>query len=166
MPDQTPRGPRPTQSVVIRSLFDRLGPVENTRVLELFAGTGSVGIRALEAGAEQAVFVEMNRSIVRELALRLRKKGLEARATVLHARVKRSLKLLSGRYFDWCFADPPYGFEGLEEELAGLEKLTRLVILEQSVRDKIPRLTGFVLEKTARLRDVRLGFYRGLPGQL
>lgn len=54
-----PKGVRPTRSIVRRSIFDRLGPrIEGKKFLELFAGTGAVGLEALSRGAREVVFVE------------------------------------------------------------------------------------------------------------
>lgn len=109
-----PRGlrTRPTADRVREALFDILGPaVRGQRVLDLFAGTGAVGIEALSRGAAHVVFVERDRDAVRTLRANLSALGLSRdRAPVVVADAVTSIARL-GRTeppFDLVFLDPPY----------------------------------------------------------
>lgn len=111
---RAPRGlrTRPTADRVREALFDILGPaIRGMRVLDLFAGTGAVGIEALSRGAARAVFVERDREALRVLRANLAALGLDrARARVVAGDALASLPALgrSEAPFDLVFADPPY----------------------------------------------------------
>jgi 16S rRNA (guanine966-N2)-methyltransferase len=104
-----PRGSstRPTADRVREALFSMLGDVSGARVLDLFAGSGALGIEALSRGAEEAVFVDSSReaveSIRRNLA-ELKVEGLVARRDALVWLVAAA----DNAPFDLIFADPPY----------------------------------------------------------
>jgi 16S rRNA (guanine966-N2)-methyltransferase len=105
-------GTRPISDRVKESLFNILGgEVEGARVLDLFAGTGSVGIEALSRGAEQATFVEKHPKAVSIIRTNLQRTRLQAQATVLQNDVFR---FLSGppTPFDLVYIAPPQ-YQGL-----------------------------------------------------
>jgi 16S rRNA (guanine966-N2)-methyltransferase len=105
---------RPTSDKVKGALFNILGPrVEGARVMDLFAGTGSVGIEALSRGAAHVVFVEDNPEARSALEANLAMCGIESReATVWNRRgvagLIRHLKARPDETADLIFADPPY----------------------------------------------------------
>jgi pantetheine-phosphate adenylyltransferase/16S rRNA (guanine(966)-N(2))-methyltransferase RsmD len=106
-----PRGVRPTSDRVRESLFNSLGQFfEGGRVLDLFAGTGALGIEALSRGSGHAVFVERDRRARAAIHENLRRTGFVERAEVLGGEVEAVLGRLAGRgeRFDLIFADPPY----------------------------------------------------------
>jgi 16S rRNA (guanine966-N2)-methyltransferase len=108
---QTPPGTdtRPTADRVREALFSILGPrVELTRVLDLFAGSGALGIEALSRGAREATFVDNAAPAVRAIGANLEALGVEA--LVVRAEVGRYLggASRSGRQYDLVFLDPPY----------------------------------------------------------
>jgi len=114
---------RPTSERVREALFNALGSlgaVEGATVLDLFAGTGALGIEALSRGAASAVFVDADLQAVRAVEDNLGATGLGDRARVVQADVFRFLAgspLPSGddsdgaATFDIAFADPPYAFD-------------------------------------------------------
>jgi 16S rRNA (guanine966-N2)-methyltransferase len=115
---------RPTTDRVREALFSTLGPaVRGARVLDLFAGTGAVGIEALSRAAASAVFVDSDPQAVASIRSNLAVTGLEGGATVLRmtaehfvARGGRS----GGAPFDLVFLDPPYASDYPSGLLAGL----------------------------------------------
>lgn len=117
-----PRGhqTRPATSRAREWIFDVLGPPTGLDVLDLFAGTGAVGLEALSRGAARALFVESWRPALESLHSNLEKTRYSARADVweVDATVASSRLLKEGRVFDLCFCDPPYDFPGLEGLLA------------------------------------------------
>lgn len=167
-----PKGTRPTQDHVRRSLFDRLGDeLVGTRVLELFAGSGAIGMEALCRGADFVLFVEKGRQGALAIAENLARLGLSERAKVMSRGVVSALKELAkeGESFDWGFADPPYDFPDLARSLSGLHRLMPaggLFILETRRGKELPSIVGFEPEDKWRMRDVILGIYRRLPGEL
>lgn len=104
---------RPTLDLVKQAVFNSLGArVPQTRVLELFAGTGALSLECLSRGACHAVCVEKNRRHAEILRANLESVGLPA--TALEVRVQDVVAALSqlaagGRQFDLVLADPPYG---------------------------------------------------------
>jgi 16S rRNA (guanine966-N2)-methyltransferase len=106
-----PRGVRPVSDMAREGLFSSLGPaVEGARVLDLYAGTGAMGIEALSRGAERAVLVERNRLALRTIRENLERTRLAGRADVRQGEVVRMLMGddKSGGPFDLVLADPPY----------------------------------------------------------
>jgi len=102
---------RPTAQIVKGSVFDTLyGRVQDAAVLDLFAGSGAMGIEALSRGAASAVFVEQDQKILRALRTNLDRCGLTAQAEVIRGDAMKYLERLlrSGKTFDIVFADPPY----------------------------------------------------------
>ena len=105
-----PKGVRPTSDRVRESLFTRLGELSGCRVLDLFAGTGSLGIEAVSRGAGSVTFVDRAQTSVRVLKKNLKSLGIESQCTVVRAEVRAALRRLvqEGRTYDLIFMDPPY----------------------------------------------------------
>lgn len=112
------RATRPTTDRVREALFNLLAarrPLDGARVLDLFAGTGALGLEAVSRGAASAVFVEAHAptlGLARRNADRL---GVEAACTFLRADVLAFLRRLPIAPFDLAFADPPYELDTLPE---------------------------------------------------
>jgi 16S rRNA (guanine966-N2)-methyltransferase len=108
-----PRGrvTRPTSERVREALFSQLGDVSGARVLDLFAGAGTLGIEAISRGAARALFVERDPRAVRALRENLASLGIGAEvAEVRRADVLAALRAASGssETYDLVFIDPPY----------------------------------------------------------
>ena len=103
---------RPTSDRVREALFSMLGDVVGTSVLDLFAGTGALGIEALSRGAERAVFVERDAGVVRVLNGNLAALGIaQEEAEVRGVDALEALQSARARKetYDLVFIDPPYG---------------------------------------------------------
>ena len=128
---------RPTSGKVLQALFNILGDISGAKFLDLFAGTGRVGLEALKRGTESCVFVEniKNRAeAIKKFARDSLVLSLEIRRAVLWL-VKREMK------FNIIFADPPYNSGWCDEilKISGFEKLFAddcIFILEHSSREK------------------------------
>jgi len=139
------RETRPTSDRARAGLFDWLGArTDDARVLDLFAGTGALGIEALSRGAREAVFVERARSALRVLRRNLEDLGLEERARVVDADLARGLGSLARSFgaFGLVLADPPYGAawpERLLRDPALVELVERdgALVIERSARDVV-----------------------------
>jgi len=111
------RGTRPTSDRVREALFSMLGPVADAQALDLYAGSGALGLEALSRGAESAVFVESDRDAVRIIERNVEKLGLPG-ASVVRSDALRFLASEDGLY-DLVFVDPPYEMvESLRMSLA------------------------------------------------
>lgn len=123
---EVPSGVRPTGDRVREGVFNSLGQFfDGGEVLDLYAGTGALGIEALSRGCERAVFVERDRRAVETIRENLRRTGFEGRAEVVRGDVKRELERRSGSSgpmyndgFRLIFADPPYRIA--PDELEGI----------------------------------------------
>jgi 16S rRNA (guanine966-N2)-methyltransferase len=110
------RDTRPTSDRVRENIFNILGPVDDAVVLDLYAGSGAMGLEALSRGAAQAVFVERDPGALRAIEKNLDK--LRLRGTVLR---QDAVAVLAGenRKYDLVFVDPPYDmYPDLEPQLA------------------------------------------------
>jgi 16S rRNA (guanine966-N2)-methyltransferase len=121
---QAPRGAatRPTADHLREALFNILGSAEGLAVLDLFAGTGAVGLEALSRGAARAVLVDHADAAVRVINANVATLGYEERVRVLRLDVARALRLLErdGARFDLIFVDPPYEGPAARDTLAAL----------------------------------------------
>ena len=131
---------RPTTGKVKEALFSVIQfDIEGRRVLDLFAGTGQLGIEALSRGAECAVFVERRRDALQVIRENLEACGMTDKARVVNGDAMSYLK--SGEKFDLIFLDPPYA-SGLLEQ--ALEEIVRFdicrrhgIIVAESAADKV-----------------------------
>jgi 16S rRNA (guanine966-N2)-methyltransferase len=108
---------RPTYDRLKETLFNVLqsaGAIEGASFLDLYAGTGSVGIEALSRGAERVVFVESNRKAANLIRSNLISLDINERISVLQEEAASALPMLmkSGEQFDVVFLDPPYALAG------------------------------------------------------
>jgi 16S rRNA (guanine966-N2)-methyltransferase len=169
---RAPRGleTRPTADRVRVTLFAVLGPaVRGARVLDLFAGTGAVGIEALSRGAARVVFVEKDPAALRALRANLAALGASrVSARVVAGDVLRVLPELPAHEapFDLIFIDPPYATTLAGRTLATLVA-TRVcrpsgeVVVQHSTRDALPSVDGLAAHRRARrFGDTALTFLR------
>jgi len=101
---------RPTSDMVRAAIFDALGPVGGLSVLDLFAGTGAMGLEALSRGAAGCVFVEQDRMVAKVLRANIRDLDYLAASRVVVADYHAALQdiMHAGERFDLLFVDPPY----------------------------------------------------------
>lgn len=140
---------RPTGARVKEALFSILADVSEARVLDLFAGSGALGIEALSRGARSAVFVEGARPALACLRENLTTLGLNDTAQVLPVRVESALAQLRRLGpFDLVLCDPPWrdvlaAWRGLEElATAGVFAPDARVVLEHGAKDPPPPPEG------------------------
>src|SRR4030042_699182 len=107
-----PKGIRPTQNKVRKAIFDILGDMEGLRFLELFAGSGAVGIEALSRGAKEAWFGEQGRAALETIRSNLAITKLADRARVVRADVFTFLAGTPDAPFDYIYVAPPQ-YKGL-----------------------------------------------------
>lgn len=166
-------GTRPTTDRVRESVFNILGhgitgfAVEGARVLDLFAGTGAMGLEAMSRGARFCQFVEESaeaRGLIRRNADAL---GVIGLTKIWRRDATRLGPCAPQPGFDLVFADPPYGMGLGEKALAALvsgQWLNQgaIVVLEEALKTEVPPAQGLGLIDTRDYGDTRIRFYRAV----
>jgi 16S rRNA (guanine966-N2)-methyltransferase len=154
-----PRGIRPTQGLVREAIFNLVAPVlEGAAVIDLFAGSGALGIEALSRGAATAVLVDQDEQAVRVIRQNLAALGLEARARAVRADVTRWLTTNPEevRRASLVLLDPPYNDAVLARALALLDSMAAegaTIVAERFHRQALPELRRLRLERERRYGD-------------
>lgn len=159
---------RPTSERVKEAVFSIIHfEIEGRRVLDLFAGSGQMGLEALSRGASGCVFVDRNPDAVEVIRQNQRTAGLTASTQVL---CQDALSYLSRQHdrFDIVFLDPPYAAQGLLEEC--LHKVVPfmnaggVILCETGDETQLPEQVGdFCLQKTYRYGKTYIWLFRHSP---
>jgi 16S rRNA (guanine966-N2)-methyltransferase len=174
MPLHVPRdGVRPTSDRVREAVFSSLGErVPGAVVLDLFAGTGGLGLEAASRGAASVVFVEKARpaliSLERNLATFRQGREIPARTRVLRGDVFAQLAGLAGSGFTLVFADPPYGDAAQrlldDPRLPAVLGEGGVLVLESATRDALVAGPGWQTLREAEYGDTRVSFFSRVSG--
>lgn len=137
---------RPTKDMVKEALFSSIEIYSDTSFLDLFAGSGAIGLEALSRGAATVVFNDRSREACQIIRANLAK--VREEREVYNLDYQECLAKLEGRSFDYIFCDPPYRFAGYEE-----------IFLYVSRYDLLPKKGIMILEveKATELKDEYLG---------
>src|SRR3972149_9561456 len=137
---------RPTQESIRLNIFNILGDmVEDRKTLDLYAGSGSLGIEALSRGAREATFIESNKQACKIIRENITPQQISAHAKILCRDVKRSLLDLPDRDFSLVFLDPPYAIGKVDhifQALFPLLKRGAIVIYEHAKTTEAPQIEG------------------------
>lgn len=175
-PLQAPRGlsVRPTAGRMRESLFamlDSRGAVAGARVLDLFAGTGALGIEAVSRGAAALVAVERSTAVARVLRANVERCGFAGRVEVVVEPVERALgRLAGGAPFDLVLLDPPWRTGAADEALRGLVGSglladRALVVVETAHGEAVRAPAGLGVEISRRMGDGQLTVFRRSAGE-
>ena len=169
---------RPTQNIVRKAVFDILGQdMSGIKFLELFAGSGSVGLEALSRGAAEVVFVESNSKCVEVLEKNLSLLGLspeirEEGTEVMEADAIPMIKTLSqeGKKFDIVFLDPPFGLDLAKKALNQLSAYDILhanciVVVQTQKKEDLPPELGRLRQFKERIYGLSLLRFYQITGQ-
>ena len=160
-------GVRPLTSKIETALFNILkGRLAGKSFLDLFAGTGRAGLRALKEGAERVVFVEKDFKLARSIEEKLHKEGWREKGKVMIGEVSQCVKLLAwkGEKFDFIFLDPPFG-SGLGDKTLSHPQFPlpfhpdTLGIIRQHWREVKEEIPGFVIKERKRYGETCLTFF-------
>ncbi len=159
---------RPTSDRVKESIFNILiGRLNGITVLDLFAGSGNLGIEALSRGARQAVFVDRDRQCTRIITENLSHLGLLSKGEVLLSDCLTAVAQLEERpqRFSLIFSDPPYEGGWIQRSLVALAEGDLLedggwIVAEHSRRESVPdKYGGFRLEDQRIYGETMISFY-------
>ena len=154
---------RPTRDMVREALFSSITVHNETRFLDLFAGSGAIGIEALSRGAADVVFNDHNRDAVKIICDNLEK--VRENRRVLNLEYEACLRELKDAQFDYIYADPPYAFQeydnvfGLVREYNVLKK-KGIMIVEVRKDTQLPAYPGYICFKERRYGINKLLYYR------
>ena len=168
-------GVRPTTDRIREAVFSSLGErVVGARVLDLFAGTGALGLEAASRGAESVTFVENARGALecleRNLAAFRKNRDVTCTFSVARKAVESQIKTLSadGETYSLVFADPPYGETAQEllrdPTLPQLVATGGLFVLESAKRDALDLTSTWDLVRGAVYGDTQVNFFRRRVG--
>ncbi len=152
---------RPTADRVREALFSILGPVEGLQMLDLFAGSGALGIEALSRGAASATFVDSDPRAVAAIERNLAAIGIDAR---VHKRDALAFLADSDERYDLVLIDPPYSSAGrlagpLSERLPGVVTENARIVSESDKRAPLELDLPLADERT--YGDTRIAIHRG-----
>ena len=158
---------RPTTDKVRKHIFDSLGPlIQETSVLDFFAGTGSLGIEALSRGADNVTFVDRSRRATSLIKKNLAHIQVTSCVRVICAEVLSYIKRYKDRPYDLIFADPPYEFKHYDELFFLIGKSTIMTkngifILECSIRNEL-KLNDYAIEivRDRKIGDARIIWFK------
>ncbi len=159
-----PRNIRPTSGRIKEYIFAKIGDaVENAKTLDLFAGSGALGIEALSRGAETAVFVDIARAAIEALHRNLTKLGIQA--PIVRKDAFKFIAAYKNAPFDLILADPPYTKFNPADILKAVEesKLLNpagLLVIEMASNSVPPQSESFALESFKKLGDTAVGVWR------
>ena len=156
-------GVRPTSDRVRESLFARLGDLEGAAVLDLFAGSGALGVEAISRGASSVCFVERSRAVLAVLEGNLRRHGLMESSRLVSGDALAAIRRLAreGERFDLVFLDPPYESLELERVLpvlvaSGCLAESVVLVVETSKRHSVALVEGLRIVDERDYGDTRI----------
>tara|TARA_B100000900_G_scaffold80503_1_gene64858 strand:- start:849 stop:1364 length:516 start_codon:yes stop_codon:yes gene_type:complete len=133
------KGLRPTSSSVRKSIFQILEPFSQLKVLDLYAGSGSLGIEALSRGADHVTFVEKSAKVMNSIIKNINNLKLADQSLLIKENVDNYIKNCDFKY-DMIFADPPYGtvdFDILLPKVSNLLNNDGIFCMEKEYENKI-----------------------------
>ena len=167
---------RPTSDRAKEAIFSILmGQVKDTSFLDLYAGTGQMGIEALSRGAKEAVFVDFDKDAIKSINKNLRKTKFKDQAKVLKRTAYRAASALgeAGKQFDLIYFDPPYRYYFREIERFGAKLFKDLLTpggiliceadvreIEASSKEEDLLLDEFNLVKRCKYGKAMVSFYK------
>lgn len=154
---------RPTTDRVKEAIFSIVQfHIEGRSFLDLFSGSGQMGIEALSRGAAKAVFVDRSRRSVDIIKKNISTAGVEAGAEVVNSDSLSYLKI-SRKQFDLAFLDPPYSTGLLQEALpltVKIMKKTGFIICESPINEELPKkIDEFTLDRNYRYGKIKISIY-------
>jgi 16S rRNA (guanine966-N2)-methyltransferase len=157
---------RPTIDKVREAIFNIIASeIPGAKVLDLFAGTGAMGLEALSRGAAGCVFVDQSEDAIRLVRENVALCGVQEKSLIIRETMPSAIRRLAsrGELFDLIFLDPPYGHGYLEKALEILETVAKedaMIVAESHVKDEPPsHLKVWSKERERRYGDTLISIY-------
>jgi 16S rRNA (guanine966-N2)-methyltransferase len=161
---------RPTTDKVKESIFQIIGPYFDGGLgLDLFAGSGGLGLEALSRGADKVIFVDQAQQAIKTIKENIQLLRLDEDTEVYRTDALRALKAIAKRnlVFDWIFLDPPYGKISLAELLQTIAKYEivkagSIAICEHPPEEKLPEEVGnfYCYKRQAYGKTIQVSYFR------
>ncbi len=157
---------RPTSDKVKESIFNIIyNKVDSSIVLDLFSGTGNLGLECLSRGARNVTFIDVSPVCIKTIYENVNSMGFSERSTIIKGRVESKLGCLKGNKYDLIFIDPPYlkklGIPVIEK-ISAYDILDErgLVVVEHSAREVFPQEVKDLIQwKNKKYGDTCITFY-------
>ncbi|KUO52419.1 MAG: hypothetical protein APF76_05130 [Desulfitibacter sp. BRH_c19] len=154
---------RPTSDRVKEAIFNTIAPLVNkSDFLDLFAGTGNIGIEALSRGANKCTFVDQSPQAIKFIKTNLANLAFEDRSMIIKGEARKVADRLGDNY-DIIFLDPPYGCDLVIPVLKNLNLLLKeagIVVVETEHKIELPsHCDNFRLVKVSKYGDTQVGYY-------
>lgn len=153
---------RPVMERTRHAIFQVLGDLSGLNVLDLYAGSGALGLEALSLGANSAVFVDTAKVAIDSIKQNIQHLELEAKTAVVKSTVEHFLQTNTSA-FDVVFFDPPYAEFKLEilEAASSCLNDTGIIVVSCSMQTKLPEEIGLTnLVKIKRYGDTQIAYFR------
>ncbi|MEC0269432.1 16S rRNA (guanine(966)-N(2))-methyltransferase RsmD [Paenibacillus anseongense] len=164
---------RPTTDKVKEAIFSMIGPYfDGGQVLDLFAGTGGLGIEALSRGMDKAVFIDIEKKSIDTIQHNLQVAGLKDQAEIYRTDAARALKALAKReqQFQLVFLDPPYKMKVIVDLINAMEtqaivEASTTIVVEHDAKDVLDDVIGgFKQQRRADYGDTAVTIYKQSVG--
>ena len=165
---------RPTSDRIKETLFNILQSMEGKSFLEIFAGSGNVGLEALSRGASRVVLIEKNITLANEIRKNIDAFGFSEHSETLAMEAKQGVEVLyaRGEQYNIVFADPPYEINLVETTLQYLKDRSLLlpdglIAIQHSIREIFPTTLAdqYILTGQRKYGDTSLSFLKQISGE-
>lgn len=159
---------RPTKDIVREAIFDTLrGWIVNKKVIELFAGSGAIGIEAISEGAKKVIFIEKEKRCIEVIKENIKNLGIEKKCEIIKGDCEYEIEKLTNLKYDLVIGDPPYDFpisklERIMEKIVKLNVLKKngVIVIEHEIKKEIPELEGYEIIKKRKYGKTELTYLR------
>ena len=159
---------RPTSDRIKESLFNMIGmDLYDVCFLDIFSGSGAIGIEALSRGAKEATFIEQSKTAYKSIEANIKKTKLSQQSSILNMSVSKALNELGYKNFNVIFMDPPYNKDMINHTLQLIIKNKLLlsggyIIVERPTSYKIDDLEQLYLWKEKKYNMTTMSFLKGV----
>ena len=160
---------RPTGDRMKEDLFNILTPlIKGAYFLDMYCGSGAIGIEALSRGAKKAIFVDASKEAIAAVETNLIKTRLKDKSKVFYMSASQALKKLDGQMFDIIFMDPPYGDEEFDLSLVRIARENFLaeegILVAECPTDvgqsNVPEVCGLNVYRQKKYTQMQFVFYK------